>query len=318
MDALKNIVEVDESGRGLGHQQALRQSTDRPRAQPWPQAVEQAADRRIGTILAGQGKIGGRDVERILKLQEAEDLRFGEAALRLGLITADDLCAAIAKQYDLPHLLAGNESVSRELVVAHEPFHPCTEEMRALRTQLLIRWANDGVRRRILAIVSPGPGEGRSYVAANLAVAFAQLGERTLLIDADLRRPRQHLIFNVSDRIGLSAVLSGRAGRAAVSPVPEFGALSLLPAGARPPNPQELLAGLGLGVLLHELRTEFDVILLDTAPARAYADAQAVAFRAGSALEIGRKDGTRLADTKSAIRELSDMGAHVVGTVFNA
>jgi chain length determinant protein tyrosine kinase EpsG len=318
MDALKNIVEVDESGRGLGHQQALRQSTDRPRAQPWPQAVEQAADRRIGTILAGQGKIGGRDVERILKLQDAEDLRFGEAALRLGLITADDLCAAIAKQYDLPHLLAGNESVSRELVVAHEPFHPCTEEMRALRTQLLIRWANDGVRRRILAIVSPGPGEGRSYVAANLAVAFAQLGQRTLLIDADMRKPRQHRIFDVTDRFGLSAVLSGRADRRAVIPVPEFGRLSLLPAGARPPNPQELLSRDPFAILLHEVLSDFEIIIFDTPPARRYADAQSVAFRAGNALVLARKDHTRLADTNAVVQELGDAGTRTLGTVFNA
>jgi chain length determinant protein tyrosine kinase EpsG len=234
------------------------------------------------------------------------------------MIKVDDLHRAIAKQYDLPHLLPGNDSISDELVIAQDPFNPRAEEFRGLRTQLLIRWSKAGVKRRVLAIVSPGSGEGRSYVAANLAVAFSQLGERTLLIDADLRKPRQHLIFNVSDRIGLSAVLSGRADRSAVAPIPEFGALSLLPAGARPPNPQELLSGLGLAVLLHELRTEFDVILLDTAPAQPYADAQAVAFRAGSALVVARKDGTRLADTKGVIRELGDMGAQIVGTVFNA
>jgi protein-tyrosine kinase len=275
-------------------------------------------DRRIGSILAEEGRLNAGEIDRVMELQHMEGLRFGDAALRLRLINVDDLHRAIAKQYDLPHLLPGNDSISDELVIAHDPFNPRAEELRGLRTQLMIRWSRAGVKHRVLAIVSPGSGEGRSYIAANLAVSFSQLGERTLLIDADLRRPRQHLIFNVSDRIGLSAVLSGRAGRAAVSPVPEFGALSLLPAGARPPNPQELLAGLGLGVLLHELRTEFDVILLDTAPARAYADAQAVAFRAGSALVVARKDGTRLADTKTVIRELGDMGAHIVGTVFNA
>jgi protein-tyrosine kinase len=275
-------------------------------------------DRRIGSILAEEGRLSPADVERVMELQHMEGLRFGDAALRLRLINVDDLHRAIAKQYDLPHLLPGNDSISDELVIAHDPFNPRAEELRALRTQLMIRWSKSGAKHRMLAIVSPGSGEGRSYIAANLAVSFAQLGERTLLIDADLRKPRQHLIFNVSDRIGLSAVLSGRAGRSAVSPVPEFGSLSLLSAGAKPPNPQELLAGLGLGVLLHELRNEFDVILLDTAPARAYADAQAVAFRAGSALVVARKDGTRLADTKTVIRELGDMGAHIVGTVFNA
>src|SRR5947208_9107879 len=275
-------------------------------------------DRRIGSILAEEGKLGVEGIEQVMQLQQTNGLRFGEAALRLGLITEDDLRCAVARQYDLPHLLPGNESISGELVVAYEPFHPRAEELRALRTQLLMRWSRAGVRHRALAIASPGPGEGRSYVTANLAVVFSQLGERTLLIDADLRTPRQHRIFNIPDRIGLSAVLSGRAGRAAMVPVPAFGTLSLLPAGACPPNPQELLLRPAFATLLEGLRTEFDVILFDTPPAKLYADAHSLAFRAGSVMMLARKDHTRLADTTSVIRELSDTGARIVGTVFNA
>src|SRR6266852_2634651 len=275
-------------------------------------------DRRIGSILAEEGKLRVEDIEQVMELQQTNGLRFGEAALRLGLITRDDLRCAVAKQYDLPHLLPGNESISKELVVAYEPFHPRAEELRALRTQLLMRWSNAGVRHRMLVIASPGAREGRSYVAANLAVVFSQLGERTLLIDADLRAPRQHQIFNVPDRIGLTAVLSGRADRGAVVPVPECGTLSLLPSGACPPNPQELLLRPAFATLLEELRTEFDVILFDTPPAKLYADAQSLAFRAGSVMMLARKDHTRLADTTSVIRELSDTGARIVGTVFNA
>src|SRR6266568_1203843 len=275
-------------------------------------------DRRIGSILAEEGKLGAEDIERVMELQQSKGLRFGEAAQRLGLITEDDLRCAVARQYDLPHLLPGNESISSELVVAYEPFHPRAEELRALRTQLLMRWSNAGVRHRMLVIASPGAREGRSYVAANLAVVFSQLGERTLLIDADLRAPRQHRIFNVPDRIGLSAVLSGRADRSAVAPVREFGRLSLLPAGAPPPNPQELLSRPALGFFLQEMWSEFDVILFDTPPAKFYADAQSLAFRAGSAMVLARKEHTRFADTASVIRELSDTGARVVGTVFNA
>jgi len=275
-------------------------------------------DGRLGSILAEEGKIGAGDIERVLELQHIEGLRFGEAALRLGLIAADDLRSAVAKQYGLPHLLPGERSISSELVVAYEPFHPRAEELRALRTQLLIRWSNAGIRQRMLAIVSPGSGEGRSYVAANLAAVFSQLGERTLLIDADLRAPRQHRIFNVPDRIGLSAVLSGRADRGAVVPIPECGTLSLLPAGACPPNPQELLLRPAFATLLEELRAEFDVILFDTPPAKFYADAQSLAFRAGSVMVLARKDHTRFADTTRVIRELNDTGARIVGTVFNA
>lgn len=275
-------------------------------------------DRRIGSILAAQGKLGPQDIERVLQLQQRQGSRFGEAAVRVGLITIDDLQSALAKQYDFPQLLPGAGGISTEIIVAYEPFHPRAEELRALRTQLSIRWSNAGVRHRVLAIASPGPGEGRSYVAANLAAVFSQLGERTLLIDADLRAPRQHRIFDVPDRIGLSAVLSGRADRSAVVPVPQFGTLSLLPAGACPPNPQELLSRRALAGLLQELRTEFDVIFIDTPPATRYADAQSVAFQAGSAMVLARKDRSRLADTAGVARQLSDTGARIVGTVLNA
>src|SRR5262249_7526218 len=149
----------------------------------------------------------------------------------------------------------------------YEPFHPRAEELRALRTQLSMRWSRAGAIRKVLVVASPGSGEGRSYVAANLAVAFAQLGERTLLVDADLRAPRQHRIFNVPERIAPPAGLAGGADRGATAPVREFGRLSLLPAGVPPPNPQELLSSPALGRFLEEARAEFDVILLDTPPA---------------------------------------------------
>ena len=275
-------------------------------------------NRALGTILVEEGKLDPSQIEQIMELQRAKGLRFGEAAVRLGLVTERDLHQAVAKQYDLPRLLSDNEGASAELVVAHAPFHPRAEEIRSLRTQLVIRWSQDGLKRGMLAIVSPGPGEGRSYVAANLAVAFSQLGERTLLVDADLRRPRQHRIFDISDRVGLSSVLSGRANGNATVEVSEFGRLSVLPAGALPPNPQELLSRAALAAYLQHARSVFDVIIIDTPPAKFYADAQILAFRAGAAMVLARQDQTRLADTNSVIKEITNTGARVVGTVFNA
>jgi len=275
-------------------------------------------DGRIGGILVTDGKLDADNVERVMELQHSEGMRFGEAALRLGLITADDVRSAIAKQYDLPHLLPGSEKISRELVVAYDPMHPRAEELRALRAQLSFRWSLAGARNRMLTVVSAGSGEGRSYLAANLAVMFSQLGERTLLIDADLRTPRQHKIFNIPDRLGLSALLSGRADRSVAVPIPEFANLSVMPAGAPPPNPQELLSRSSLGVMLQEMRTLFDVTIIDTPPAKPYADSRSVAFCAGSAIVIARKDHARIGDTQDVIRELRDTNVAVVGTVFNA
>jgi protein-tyrosine kinase len=281
-------------------------------------ATEVPTDRRIGTLLVAEGKLNPRDIDRILELQKKRQARFGETAVRLGLISVDDLRRALALQYELPHLLPDNPRMNPELIVAHDPFHRRAEQIRALRTQLLMRWGNGDVQGHALAVVSPGVAEGRSFLAANLAVAFAQLGRRTLLIDADLRRSRQQEIFGVPDRIGLSTVLSGRADHSAVVPVRDFGPLSVLPAGARPPNPVELLSRDVFPSLLRRLQTYFDVILLDTPAAQTCADAQAIAFRVGRVLLLARKDHTRLADTRRLMRQLGDAGAQTVGTVFNA
>lgn len=275
-------------------------------------------DHQIGAILIESGKLTPSDVDRIIDLHHRSGLHFGEAARRLGLLDEEDVEAALSRQYGLPQLLAGAQGASPELVAAYQPHDACTEELRGLRTQLLLRWLDPAAGRRVLAITSPNRGDGRSYVAANLAVVFSQLGLRTLLIDADLRHPRQHQIFNQPGRLGLAAILAGRADTSVVVPVPGCNKLSLLPAGAVPPNPQELLSRPLLATLLGELELKFDLILIDTSAAQVFSDSKSVAFRAGSALVLARKNYTQITDTNSMIQELQDTGTRVVGTVINA
>ena len=279
------------------------------------------ADRPIGAILAEQGKLTPAQVQRVLDSAEQLGVRFGEAAVRLGLVTEEEVRFALARQFDFPHLVHEPEETgarpSAELVAAFAPFHPRTEEMRALRTQLLIRWYNPQAKRNALVIASPGSSEGRSYVAANLAVVFAQLGARTLLLDADLRKPRQHAIFGVPPGAGLSTLLAGRMDHGSTYPVPGLNRLSLLPAGPLPPNPQELISRPAFTSLLKDLQSLYDVVIIDTPPAEAYADAQSVAYRAGDAMVVARKDRTKVSATSKVVRELAGTGARVVGTVIN-
>jgi len=274
--------------------------------------------RHIGAILMDEGKLTASDAEQVLKRQRELGWRFGEAAIELNLITDNDLRQALAKQYEFPYLVSGPEGVSKELIAAWDPFHPVVEELRGLRTQLLIRWLNPEGGRRTLAITSPNAREGRSFIAANLAVVFSQLGQRTLLIDADFRAPRQQTIFNISDRFGLSSVLSGRSDLSAAAPVAGITGLAVLPAGPLPPNPLELLSRGAFAALLARAQAEYDMILIDTPPVTQYADASAITFRAGDALMVSRKDHTRLADTEQAMRDLSDASARVVGSLMNA
>jgi len=286
-------------------------------AQPLEEAPYEARrDLRIGSILSAAGKLDSARIGQVLRLQQTQHgLRFGQAALRLGLISREDLLLALAKQYDFPcHRLNGG-SVHPDLIAFCDAQHPSVERLRTLRTRLLIRWSGPGSKSRALAIVSPGSCEGRSFVAANLAVLFAQLGMRTLLVDADMRAPRQYRIFDVADRGGLSSVLSGRA--AGEVPLPAFGPLAVMPAGALPPNPQELLLRPALASYLELASAQYDVVLVDTPPARDTADTHGVAFCAGSALVLARMNHTRLDEATALARDLSEAGTLVLGTVLN-
>src|SRR5437588_9917168 len=274
--------------------------------------------RHIGAILVDEGKLTPSDAGRLLQRQRGLGSRFGETASELNLITDADLREALAKQYEFPYLVGGPDGVSKELVAAWDPFHPVVEELRAVRTQLLIHWFNPAAGRRTLVVASPGAREGRSFIAANLAVSFSQLGQRTLLIDADFRAPRQQGIFNIADRFGLSSVLSGRADLSVAAPVAGITGLAVLPAGPVPPNPRELLSRPSFAALLGRAQAEYDVILIDTPPASEYADAQSVAFRAGDVLLVSRRDQTRVEDTERAVKELSDASARIVGTLMNS
>src|SRR5262249_27369201 len=142
---------------------------------------------------------------------------------------------------------------------------------------------------KVLAVVSPDAGDGRSYLAANLAVVFAQLGEKTLLVDADLRRPRQHRLFGHGTGPGLAQALSGRAGIDSAERVSYFDNLWLLTAGVAAPNPIELLSRLAFPSLIGEARKQFKIILLDTPANSRGADARIAASRSDGVLVVTRQ-----------------------------
>lgn len=276
-----------------------------------------ARERSIGAILIDAGKLTPEGAEQILRMQKELGLRFGEAAVRLGLVSEADIRFALSRQFDYSYLLPGEGNVSAELIAAFNPFSPQVEALRALRSQLMLRWFSGEPENKALAIVSPGRGEGRSWLAANLAVVFSQLGEHTLLIDADMRNPRQHRLFNLANRSGLSSILAGRGEAGAVERIPAFQDLSILPAGATPPNPQELLGRPLFAKLLEEFAGEFDVILIDTPALASGADAQTISVRAGAGMLVARRNHTALAGLQQAADDLRHATANVVGVVLN-
>lgn len=274
--------------------------------------------RTLGAILIDAGRLNVEDAERVLRLQREQNLRFGDAALRLGVLTQADIDFALSLQFDFPYLLPGQSAISEEVIAAYTPLAPQVESLRALRSQLMLRWLDAEPEYKALAILSAARADGRSFIAANLAVVFAQLGERTLLIDADLRHPCQHRLFGLDNAVGLSAVLSGRAGPEVVQRVPLLPSLSVLPAGALPPNPQDLLARPAFPELLKQLATQLDVILIDTPAAAENADAQTIAMRAGAALIVARKNSARTWRVQGISDSVAQGRTTIVGAVLNS
>jgi protein-tyrosine kinase len=273
--------------------------------------------RAIGAILIEQGRLNTQDVEEIQRFANSHGVRFGEAAVQMKRITERDIESAIAQQYNYPVLARGGEGgVADDVIAAFMPQSDAVEPLRALRSQLILRWFNTA-SRRVLAIASAERGEGRSWLAANLATMFAQLGERTLLIDADMRHPRQHRIFNIDNSVGLSALLTGRAGREIARRIHPQLRLFVLPAGILPPNPQELLARPVFDVILDHFAAQFSLVILDTPAVSETADAQILAANAGSALMMARRNCTGQAKLAGAMELLTDTGVNVIGSVIN-
>jgi protein-tyrosine kinase len=292
---------------------------DRDPREPWigepaTAAVAPGASLPLGETLLRDGLLDADDVARILALQERKGLRFGEAALKLRLIKPKDLERALARQFLQPGIEPGG-GLSRELVAMYRPTSRQIELLCQSRSLLTQYWF---AVHPALAIVSPGHGEGRSYLAANLAVLVARLGRQALLIDGDMRRPRQHNLFGVKNRIGLSHVLAGRVRPAeAAQRVPGIGTLAVLAAGAAPPNPLELLDRGGMPAVLRELSQQFSAILVDTPPGNRYGDARVLADCCRGVVMLLRRHHTRVRDAKHLAGLLLHTQVKLVGTVLN-
>lgn len=282
--------------------------------------VTTGARRSIGDILVAAGRLSSSDAARIIEHQRQHNIQFGAAAMALALLSKEDIDFALARQFDYAYLGQQDTSLSPSLVAAYKPFSSVGENLRAVRSQLMLRWLNTDPLHRVLVVVSPGQGDGRSFIAANLAIVFAQQGQRTLLLDADLRAQPgqgQQALFKLGKGPGLSAILTGRATLEAATPVTSLPGLTVLSSGAVPPNPQELLGRPEFGQLLGTAAQQFDIIIVDTPAGSDFADAEIIAARAGAALLLARKNQSMLSDLTKLARRLQEGGVTLVGSVFN-
>lgn len=274
------------------------------------------SNKKIGEILVEQGKLTKAEVSRILdKQQENNDFLFGEAAVELRFTDQEAIDNALSIQFGYPVLPVTGKANNVNLVTLNDPSGKRAEEFRNLRSQLLLQWFDN--ERKTLVALGSERNEGCSYTIANLAVTFAQIGKRTLLIDGDLRSPEQHKIFNLPRNSGLSTILSGRKSDCLPYQVHTLPSLSVLPAGPIPPNPQELLIQPAFKILLAIASEKFDVVLIDTPPAHVSSDAEMIASVVEGAFIVIKQDKTKTDLLNELIKRLKIAEINIAGCVLS-
>jgi len=204
-------------------------------------------------------------------------------------------------------------SANHHLITLTEPRSPVAEAYRTLRTNLMF----SGLDRPLttLLVTSPSSEEGKSTTLANLAVTMAQGGRSTILVDCDLRRPRQHELFGLPAEPGLSNAILDKVDAPGLMPT-QVENLSLLPAGAVPPSPADLLGSRRMEALIANLKSRADIVLFDAPPVIAVTDAALLASKLDGVLLVVSAGHTRREHAQRAKALLERIHVHIVGTVL--
>jgi polysaccharide biosynthesis transport protein len=216
----------------------------------------------------------------------------------------------------VPHIQTGRTQSDRGTVVHHEPMSDVAESYRTVRTALYFGAGGGSVRT--LLITSPAPGDGKTTLASNLAIAMTQAGNRVVLLDCDFRKPTQHRIFQLDKRHGLSNVLAGELTlEQAIQHPKAIPGLSVVPCGPIPANPSEILNSQGFADVLAKLSEQYDQVLIDSAPVLPVTDSRILAASCDAVILAVRAEKTTRPAATLAREHLLSVGGRVLGVVVN-
>ncbi|MEH6883235.1 CpsD/CapB family tyrosine-protein kinase [Priestia megaterium] len=206
-------------------------------------------------------------------------------------------------------------TLKRRLLAHNSPKDPVAEQYRTIRTN--IQFSNVDQDIKTIVVTSSGAEEGKSTTTSNLATVYAQQGLKVLLIDADLRKPTGHYTFRLENHIGLTNVLTRQSTLAQAVQESEIPHLSVLTSGPIPPNPSELLASAQMAELLKEMKKQFDMIIFDTPPILAVADAQILANQVDGTILVVSSGKTEKDAALKSKELLSNAQGKLLGVVLN-
>jgi tyrosine-protein kinase Etk/Wzc len=217
---------------------------------------------------------------------------------------------------DTQTVIPASYTLMRSLLAKTHPFDRSVEGLRGLRATL--QFGLIDVPNRVIAFTSPAPGDGKSFLCANLAALFAESGKRVLLIDADLRRGRLAQYFGRSPHGGLTELLTGQVDLGTAAQTTGVSGLHFIAAGAYPPNPSEILMSSRFSEVLKRFSEEFDLVIVDTPPLLAVADAAIIANIAGATVMVMRAGAHTERNISASLKKLQRARARLIGGVMNA
>jgi protein-tyrosine kinase len=279
--------------------------------------VQEGKNTAIGQLIKNNNNLTPDQLKEILDFQKQNNIKFGESAVKLGYASDSDVVFALSQQFNYPYTPENTATIHSELISASQPFGKQAEAFRAIRSQLMMRVFSPQEPKRALAITSPGHGEGRTFLTANLGIVLAQLGGRTLIVDGNLRNPRLHELFSIPNTSGLTGVLSGRQEENVIYQAADIPSLFVMPVGITPPNPLELLERPAFRLLISELLRKFDHVLIDTPAGSVGSDAFVIAARSGAALTLARRHRTGTEDLANFTSQLKETSAKLTGVIVN-
>lgn len=286
-------------------------------------AAPESLNLRLGELLVARAALSFDQAEQVARAQRGSGTRFGETAVALGFVDQALVNAALASQFDFAIVGHDVDDLDPALVTARGGHDRASELIRGLRAKL---WQEIVLRRGDATAPNPAPlitiasmtgSVGRRVIAGNLAIAFAQAGTRTLLVDADMRSPALHHLLRSPNRSGLSTYLAGRQPRPDLADIEAIPGLTFCAAGPIPPNPAELLARLPDALPRLCAAAGADLVLVNAPPFDAADDAYLVAAAAPSVLFVARCHYTQATQMARAGRRLREANIDIIGSVLN-
>jgi protein-tyrosine kinase len=269
---------------------------------------------QIGNILIEKGLIDLPQASKIAEFQSTSGLKFGEAAIKLGFVNETDINNALSSQFKYTYIDTNSSFLEQFFL---KKYIKNQNELRNLRTELILRWINLGKNIIPIADVSNNPEYPKSpELAALLAIVFSQLGKKTLLVDANISSPIIHGFFKIDNIKGLSDLLADRASESILCKNENIDKLDIMTAGTSVPNSQEILAQLRYNNKLQEIATEYDVVIVSFSNCMLTNEYLMMSELFGGIVLTIEKNLTTYSELNRIVDDLSKIGKSLIGHVF--